>query len=290
MIVSNMINSILYCLPALGWGLMPVISKKAGGKPFEQLLGTTITALFFGILINFIFTPQYTKFGFLVCIASGFFWSLGQLLQFVALKGNEVSKVMPLSNGTQLVFTLISSGVLLGEWKNSVEVIMSFVAIVLLVIAMILFSKKVGEEANEIKISFKTLLIIIVSSICLATYVSISNFFHIEGVVVFFPQSIGMFLTSAIFFIFEKNNGSLINVAKNTSTGFSWCIANLSVFYAASKIGLGLSYTISQLCIFISVFGGYFILGEKKNKREIINICIGFCLFLASILILSKFK
>lgn len=32
---------LLASLPALGWGLMPIVAKLMGGKSEEQLLGTT---------------------------------------------------------------------------------------------------------------------------------------------------------------------------------------------------------------------------------------------------------
>lgn len=42
----------LALIPALGWGMMPILSKIMGGKSEEQLIGTTIAALLFGLIFS----------------------------------------------------------------------------------------------------------------------------------------------------------------------------------------------------------------------------------------------
>ncbi|WP_430395214.1 GRP family sugar transporter [Enterococcus gallinarum] len=58
----------------------------------------------------------------------------------------------------------------------------------------------------------------------------------------------------------------------------------------ATQLGVGLSYTISQLCIFVSIMGGILLLKEKKTKIEMIHTIIGVLLFFSAILGLSHFK
>ncbi|MBP3040400.1 EamA family transporter [Bacillaceae bacterium Marseille-Q3522] len=112
------ISWLVYIMPAIGWGLMPILSKRAGGTPKQQLFGTSIIALIVTIFLGLIHQVNYQFFGLCIAMLSGFFWAIGQLLQFEALKKSSVSKVMPVSNGSQLIFTSVFSGLILSEWKD----------------------------------------------------------------------------------------------------------------------------------------------------------------------------
>ena len=285
-----MVNLLIYSLPALGWGMMPIISRKIGGKPTEQLVGTTIAATLVAIMINLLYSIDYTLIGFFIAMLSGVFWGFGQLLQFIALKKADVSKVMPISNGTQLLFTSLSSGILLREWESLLEVCSSLIVILLILVAIQLFSKEVGVNTKRSKISGSVVMILVGSSLCLTGYVTITNLFNVKGLSVFLPQSIGMLGTAALISLFWKEKLEPRKITGNLLTGFAWVIANISLFYAASRLGLGLSYTISQLCVFVSIIGGIILLKEHKNSKEKFYTFLGMVLFLVSIYILSLFK
>src|SRR5699024_8116154 len=121
-------------------------------------------------------------------------------------------------------------------------------------------------------------------------YATITSLFHISGMAIFLPQAMGMCLGALVILSLKKESLSKERVAYNLLTGCSWSIANLSLFYTASELGMGLSYTISQLCIFVSVIGGMFFLKEKKSTMEIRRIGFGVVLFFSAILVLSYFK
>lgn len=44
-------------IPALGWGIQPLILAKLGGKPTNQILGTGIGALIVGLIVQLGFSP-----------------------------------------------------------------------------------------------------------------------------------------------------------------------------------------------------------------------------------------
>ncbi|EOD85795.1 GRP family sugar transporter [Enterococcus faecium] len=145
-------NYLIYCLPALGWGLMPVISKKAGGTPVEQLVGTTIAAFGVSILISLIAGVEYTLIGVVASLISGAFWAGGQYLQFKSLTDGTVSQVMPISNGTQLVFTSLASGILLREWQSTKQsfITLLLMVVILFAIYLITINKKNGLVAKPL--------------------------------------------------------------------------------------------------------------------------------------------
>ena len=285
---------IIYLLPMLGWGLMPIFASKAGGTPKQQLLGTTIIAFIVGSAFSIIVTPTYTLPAFIISCISGFFWTFGQLFQFKALKQAPVSKGMPVSNGTQLLFTTFVSGVILMEWRSSKQTILSLVILALIIFAIwLLANDGTKNHALDSKSNnYGWILSMIISSLFLTGYVTTNAYFGISNYEVFFPQSLGMLITASIIYITsqKEEKAGFKNVIRNGTTGLSWSIANIALFFTASRLGVGLSYTISQLCVFVSIFAGIIILGEKKTIGEKKRISIGVVIFLFSIVVLSIYK
>ena len=47
------------------------------------------------------------------------------------------------------------------------------------------------------------------------------------------------------------------------------------MFYSQPKVGVATSFSLSQLLVIFSTLGGIFILGEKKDRRQMIGIWSG---------------
>lgn len=283
-------NYLIYCLPALGWGLMPIISKKAGGSPVEQLLGTTVTAFGISIILSFLTGVEYTLTGAISALISGSFWAGGQYLQFKALKTGSVSIVMPLSNGTQLVFTSLAAGILLPEWQSMRQSLVTLLLLLVILAAIYLITMNQKKGTEQKTVSLQTMIMICTSSLCLMGYMITTSLFHVEGLQIFLPQAFAMFLSSCVIAKFDPGKQELSRVSRNVLTGIFWTIANVSLFYIVTQLGVGLSYTISQLCIFVSIIGGILLLKEKKTKVEVMHTIIGMVMFFSAILGLSQFK
>ncbi|MBO1096090.1 EamA family transporter [Enterococcus casseliflavus] len=283
-------NYLIYCLPALGWGLMPIISKKAGGSPVEQLLGTTVTAFGISIILSFLTGVEYTLTGTIAALISGSFWAGGQYLQFKALKTGSVSIVMPLSNGTQLVFTSLAAGILLREWQSMRQSLVTLLLLLVILAAIYLITMNQKKDTEQKTVSLQTMIMICTSSLCLMGYMITTSLFHVEGLQIFLPQAFAMFLSSCVIAKFDPGKQELSRVSRNVLTGIFWTIANVSLFYIVTQLGVGLSYTISQLCIFVSIIGGILLLKEKKTKVEVMHTIIGMVMFFSAILGLSQFK
>lgn len=259
-------NYLIYCLPALGWGLMPIISKKAGGSPVEQLLGTTVTAFGISIILSFLTGVEYTLTG-------------------------SVSVVMPLSNGTQLVFTSLAAGILLREWQSMRQSLVTLLLLLVILAAIYLITMNQKKDTEQKTVSLQTMIMICTSSLCLMGYMITTSLFHVEGLQIFLPQAFAMFLSSCVIAKFDPGKQELSRISRNVLTGIFWTIANVSLFYIVTQLGVGLSYTISQLCIFVvSIIGGGLLLKEKKSKVEVMHTIIGMVMFFSAILGLSQFK
>ena len=155
-------------------------------------------------------------------------------------------------------------------------------------IYLIAVNKKNKVESKAL--SIQTILTICASSLCLMGYVITTSLFNVEGLQIFLPQALAMFLSSCVITRFAHEKQNFSNIFRNIFTGIFWAIANISLFYTAVHLGVGLSYTISQLCIFVSIIGGIVLLKERKTRVEIMNMTIGAMLFLSAILGLSQFK
>lgn len=282
---------LIYIAPAIGWGLMPVIAKKAGGTPKQQLFGTTIIALTISFFLGFVYRIDYRFPEFYIAMLSGVFWSIGQLLLFEALKKSNVSRVIPVSNGSQLIFTTLFSGIILYEWKSINEAFISILMLLMMIVAVKCITQKDPMNHNEKKLVFSTILLIVFSSSFLTAYVTICSFFGISGFEILFPQSIGMFLCALLILITDKKSAFCNKyILRNFITGISWVVANIALFYSSPKIGVGLSFSISQMCIFVSVLCGIVFLREKKTRKELAGITVGMILFLFALIVLSLQK
>ncbi len=69
---------------------------------------------------------------------SGIFWSLGQLMQFKAIQIASVSKVMPISNGSQLTFTTLLAVILFNEWTSFKMLLIGSLSILCIILGILL--------------------------------------------------------------------------------------------------------------------------------------------------------
>lgn len=272
-------------LPILGWGIMPILANLKKVSVYVQLFGVSISALIFSVILIFVSPPHFTIFSFLISFLSGAFWSLGQLYQFKAIKNSSVSKAMPVSNGTQLIFTTLIGAFLFGEWDDSFTIFTGLLILFLLTLGIIMISY---SEKQSQKLPAKVFIEIVLSSIYLACYVSLNKFFKIETNAVLLPQSIAMFMLSG--FLVKKNNKVSLNLSVLSFpiySGIAWSIANFGMNLTNQILGVSLGYALSQCCVIVSTVGGIFIFRERKKLKEWIFISLGFIFMLIGIFGLS---
>ena len=69
--------------PLLGWGLYPTIASKIGGRPVNQILGSTLGTLIFALIfavVNGMGLP--TGMDLVFSILSGVGWAIAQIITF----------------------------------------------------------------------------------------------------------------------------------------------------------------------------------------------------------------
>lgn len=278
-------------LPALGWGLMPVLASLTQSKPKEQLLGTTFVAFIFGFCFFCIKQPGINLSIFLVGLSSGCVWAIGQRLQFESIHRVPVAKVMPLSNGSQLIGTTLVSAFFFKEWSMKSGIILGTLGICLLIFGMVATTyqeKQMTENKQEIKfINLNNIFLIGLSSLALIIYVTIPKLFKVSAVDIIFPQAIGMFCFSILMAITEIKILDLKKIQKNLLTGLLWSLANLSFFLVVPILGVAKSFAISQLAVVVSISAGIRFLKIKKTKKEMSITIIGAVLIILGIFCIS---
>ena len=90
--------------PLLGWGLFPTIASKIGGRPVNQILGTSLGTLIFAAIfsmINGLAFPAGMDLFF--SILSGVGWACAQIITFKCFTMIGSSRAMPVTTAFQLL-------------------------------------------------------------------------------------------------------------------------------------------------------------------------------------------
>ncbi|EEO9145708.1 glucose transporter GlcU [Listeria monocytogenes] len=268
-------NIVIALIPAVMWGIMPLVVSKIGGKPGQQIIGTTFGALAFAIGV-FIFTnPEYTATIIIASFISGAFWSLGQMNQFRAFTQVGVSKTMPLSTGMQLVGTSLFGVFAFHEWGTTSKLVLGFSALALIIIGIFLTSYQQHKDENSGQNMKKGIITLLISSVGYVGYVVITRWFDISGWDAILPQAIGMVVAGLLFSIKSEEKRFTKQTWLNMIPGVMWATGNLALLFSNKLVGIATGFSLSQMGVVISTIGGILFLGEKKTKKELILVIIG---------------
>jgi glucose uptake protein len=277
-------------LPAIFWGSVVLINVLVGGGPFNQIRGTTLGTLIIGVILLLSGQAQFDHpIVIVVGLISGVFWALGQGYQLKSVNLIGVSKTMPISTGMQLVGTTLFSAIFLGEWSTGTQVILGLLSMILLVIGIALTSLKGRNESSGSNSNFgKAMMILLISTVGYVVYVVVAQIFGVDGTSALFFQSIGMAIGG--FILSMKHETSIKSTTLNLIPGVVWGIGNLFMFYSQPRVGVATSFSFSQLLVIVSTLGGIYLLGERKDKRQMIGIWSGIVLIIVAAFILGNLK
>ena len=284
---------LLALVPALMWGMMPLIATHFGGTQHRQTLGVTLGALVLAIIVFLVKQPVMTSYIFWIGIASGICWAIGQINQFAAIHRLGVSKAMPLSTSMQLIFTALLGVLVLGEWSSSYARIIGGIALLLIVLGAIATSFKdktaVSETAGESTSDMLTGVIrLLISTAGYVAYVLIPRLGHVEGDGVWgllLPQAIGMVGGALIMSLAHKPLSR--DTALNVIPGLVWAVGNVTMMLAVARIGTAIGFSLSQANLAIATLGGIFILKESKTSRELVFSLVGVALVIAGAIMIG---
>lgn len=260
-------NILIALIPAIGWGINPLIVSKVGGKPVNQTLGTGLGALAIGLIVQLIFKPSVGTGTFILSALAGAFWVLGQIGQYNAYSRMGVSTTMPISTGLQLVGTSLIGVLMFGEWAGATAKLVGFAAIVLMIIGVALTAITDSSDSRAGLMSGLTILV--PTTIGYWAYSALPKAVSASGLSLFFPEMVGMCIAAVVYaLVADRSAFKARSSWLSMSVGIIFGASALAYIFSAKDNGVATAYVITQLSVVISTLGGMLILHEHKSPRE----------------------
>lgn len=276
--------------PLIGWGIYPTIASKFGGKPVNQILGSTIGTLIFAVVYN-----QIEHLGFpqgkdlLLAILSGIGWAVAQVITFYSFTLIGSSRAMPVTTAFQLLGASLWGVVALGDWPTMVDKVVGFVALAVIILGawMTVWSEhKTKEDSNSLR---KAVIVLLIGEIGYWAYSAAPQAASINGKQAFLPQAIGMVIVGVIYGIItlarKQGNPFAQKVTyKQIISGFFFAFAALTYLISAqpNMNGLATGFILSQTSVVLATLTGIWFLGQKKTHREMAVTVGGLILIIAA--------
>lgn len=276
--------------PLIGWGIYPTIASKFGGKPVNQILGSTIGTLIFAIIYN-----QIEHLGFpqgkdlLLAILSGIGWAVAQVITFYSFTLIGSSRAMPVTTAFQLLGASLWGVVALGDWPTMIDKVVGFVALAVIILGawMTVWSEhKTKEDSNSLR---KAVIVLLIGEIGYWAYSAAPQAASINGKQAFLPQAIGMVIVGVIYGIItlarKQGNPFAQKVTyKQIISGFFFAFAALTYLISAqpNMNGLATGFILSQTSVVLATLTGIWFLGQKKTHREMAVTVGGLILIIAA--------
>ena len=278
-------------LPAIGWGLLPLVVVKTNSRVGNQIFGTAMGTLIISIIVMAVLQLHLSVATFIMAAVAGAVWIVGQLGQYTAYQRIGVSQTMPISTGLQLIGTSLVGVFMFGEWSTATARIAGFAGIVLLIIGAVLTSISDGGSNSTQKMPVGTLVMLVLTTIGYVIYNAIPRALTASGIAIFFPESVGMVIGVLIYFVASHQTGMLRERAswRSLVIGFVFSIASLAYILSVRDNGVNTAFIVSQLSVVISTLGGFIFLGERKSKRGYVLTITGLVLIVVGAVITSVF-
>lgn len=275
--------------PLLGWGLYPTIASKIGGRPVNQILGSTLGTLIFAIvfaLYKGMELPTGSDLTF--SILSGVGWAIAQIITFQSFTLIGSSRAMPITTAFQLLGASLWGVFALGNWPGGTAKVLGAFALVLIILGAwmtVWTEKKNTEGSNLLK---KAVLLLAAGEIGYWAYSAAPQATSIDGMHAFLPQAIGMVIVAVVYsaVLSFKEKSAFVEVVsyKHIFSGFFFAFAALTYLISAQPDmnGLATGFILSQTSVVLATLTGIWFLGQKKTKKEMTVTVIGLVLILAA--------
>ena len=277
--------------PLLGWGLFPTIASKIGGRPVNQILGTSLGTLIFAAIfsmINGLAFPAGMDLFF--SILSGVGWACAQIITFKCFTMIGSSRAMPVTTAFQLLGASLWGVFFLGNWPGATAKLLGAFALVLIMIGAKMTVWSETESAESAGIMKKAVLLLAVGEIGYWAYSAAPQATAIDGMHAFLPQAIGMVIVAVIYSAVVTIKGGetspFIEAVsyKQIFSGFFFAFAALTYLISAQPDmnGLATGFILSQTSVVLATLTGIWFLGQKKTAKEMTVTFIGLVLILAA--------
>lgn len=277
--------------PLLGWGLFPTIASKIGGRPVNQILGTSLGTLIFAAIFSMINGLAFpTGMDLFFSILSGVGWACAQIITFKCFTMIGSSRAMPVTTAFQLLGASLWGVFFLGNWPGATAKLLGAFALVLIMIGAKMTVWSETKSAESAGIMKKAVLLLAVGEIGYWAYSAAPQATAIDGMHAFLPQAIGMVIVAVIYSAVVTIKGGetspFIEAVsyKQIFSGFFFAFAALTYLISAQPDmnGLATGFILSQTSVVLATLTGIWFLGQKKTAKEMTVTIIGLVLILAA--------
>jgi putative ribose uptake protein len=272
--------------PLLGWGLYPTIASKIGGKPVNQILGSTLGTLIFAIIFSVSQGISLaTGTDLLLGILSGIGWASAQIITFYCFGLIGSSKAMPVTTAFQLLGASLWGVIALGNWPGVSAKVFGGLALILIIVGASLTvwtEEKSDENTSVLK---KAVIMLGIGEIGYWGYSAAPQATSLTGQEAFLPQAILVaVIYSLVLSVKTKEKSAFIEVVsyKHIFSGFFFAFAALTYLISAQPDmnGLATGFILSQTSVVLATLTGIWFLGQKRTKKEMTMTLIGLALII----------
>lgn len=277
--------------PLLGWGLYPTVASKIGGRPVNQILGSTIGTLIFAVVFALVTGTTFPSgMNLWFSILSGVGWAAAQIITFRSFELVGSSRAMPITTAFQLLGASLWGVFALGDWPTTQARIVGAIALVVIILGAYLTvwsEKKTHADSSALK---KAVLLLVIGEIGYWAYSAAPQETTINRMDAFLPQAIGMLLVAVIYALVltikEKKPSAFVESVsyKQSISGFFFAFAALTYLISAQPDmnGLATGFILSQTSVVLATLTGIWFLGQEKTKKEMAVTIVGLVLIIAA--------
>ncbi|XIF19625.1 MAG: ribose transporter RbsU [Acetilactobacillus jinshanensis] len=288
MIYMNIVALLVGLGPLLGWGFYPTVASKFGGKPTNQIIGSTVGTLIFAIVFNLIAKINLpTGKALIWSIISGCGWAFGQVMTFKAFQYVGSSRVMPITTAFQLLATTLWGVFALGNWPGLTNKIWGIIALLVIIIGAAMTAWQEHQSKANHGDLIKAVIRLLIGVIGYWLYSAAPQAAHINGQHAFLPQAAGMVLLALIYCISHLKKENVFRepvTYKQIISGFFFAFAALTYLISAQPQmnGLATGFVLSQTSVILATLSSVYVLHQRKTPKEMVVTVIGLILIVVS--------
>lgn len=272
-------GALLALIPAIGWGIQPLIVRKVGGSVANSVLGTGLGAVVIGLIIQCIYGSAGGT-TFLISFVSGLLWMMGQAGQYFAFTKIGVTRANPISTGLQIVGTSVIGVLIFGEWSGTVSKLLGLLAILLIIVGVALTAVTDRHDSQNSHMLGRTLMVLVPTTIGYWAYSALPKVVSAASLQIFFPQMLGIAVGAVLYALVTTKGHALIEKQSWQSliVGLIFGASSLAYIFAAKSVGVASAFVITQLNVVVATLGAMIVLKETKTSRELRATIVGLIL------------
>lgn len=297
-----MVDILLALTPVLFMGPLGIALALVGGTVRQQTAGELTGALLVATIALPFLNPQWTAVSFCVPFVGGVTCAIGITMQLYSFRLVGVSRTMPISTGLQIIITGLGGVILFNEWATTFGTILGVGAMAVIIVGIALTSYSecdhvdpatidpaatideddpsggVSAKAVDKETMCKGLIVNVVAAFLLCGYMVWMRWEAIGYHEFIFPLALGMAVGAfgiALVWrdehpLFDRTFFKILLIP-----GLMFGVGVMLMQVANQVVGVATGFTISQVGVVISVFGGIVWLHESKTRKELAAAWIG---------------